>query len=114
MAGITTDICFSPGLVTGFWFTSRLDPWTIGGFQKPRKPRERATHASKSEFCLVFGLIIFQATTAENVWPPGSKSARSQVFAALFYVQTVGSCGHGSVQTIRGLIACKEGSAMLS
>ena len=42
-------------------------------------PREGATHASQSEFCLVFSLITFQATLAENVWPPCSKSVRSQV-----------------------------------
>ena len=32
-------------------------------FQAPGKPRERATHASRS-----ISLIIFQATPAENVW----------------------------------------------
>ena len=47
-------------------------------------PCEGATHASQSEFCLVFSLIIFQATPAENVWPPRSKSVRSQVSAALW------------------------------
>ena len=30
-----------------------------------------------------------QATTVENVWPPRSNRARSQVSAALFYVRTV-------------------------
>ena len=24
---ISTNLCFSPGLVTGFWFTLRLDAW---------------------------------------------------------------------------------------
>ena len=42
--------------------------------------------SSRLGFCLVF---VFQATPAENVWSPRSKSARSQVFAALFYVRTV-------------------------
>jgi len=37
----------------------------------------------------VFSLIIIQATPAENVWPPRSKSARSQVSATLFYVRTM-------------------------
>ena len=49
----------------------------------PGEPREGATHASRSEFCLVFSLIVFQATPAENVWPPRSKSVRSQVSTAL-------------------------------
>ena len=62
---------------------------SIGGFNPPWERHEVATHASRLEYCLVFSLIVFQATPAENVWPPRSKSARSQVSAALFYVQTV-------------------------
>ena len=103
---ISTNLCFSPGLVTGFGFTLRLDAWRCvhGRFEVPREPCKRATHTSESEFCLVFSLIVFQATTAENVWrPPPEKSARSQVSAALFYVHTVRSYGHGSVQMIRCL-----------
>ena len=38
---------------------------------------------------LILSLIVFQATPAENVWAPRSKSARSQVSAALFYIRTV-------------------------
>ena len=49
-------------------------------------PCEGATHASQSEFCLVFSLIVFQATPAENVWPPRPKSVCSQVSAALWTV----------------------------
>jgi len=80
-------------------------------FQVPGEPCERATHASRS-----VSLILFQSTPAENVWPPRSNlwSAHSQVSAALFYVQTVCMCilyypwcGHGSVQTIRRILACK-------
>ena len=41
------------------------------------------------EFCLVFSIIVFQASPAENVWPPRSKSARFQVFALLFYVRSM-------------------------
>jgi len=52
--------------------------------------------------------MVFQATTAENVWPPRSKSARSQFSTALIYIQTVRLWGHGSVETIRGLLACKK------
>ena len=52
-------------------------------------PREGAMHASQSEFCLVFSLIAFQATPAENVWPPCSKSVHSQVSAALWTVAFV-------------------------
>ena len=61
---------------------------SIGGFNPPWERHEGATHASGLKFCLVFSLIVIQATPAENVWPPRSKSARSQVSAALFYVQT--------------------------
>ena len=43
-----------------------------------------------------------------------SKSACSQVSAALFYVRTVRLCGHRSVQTIRGFSPASKGSAMLS
>ena len=53
-------------------------------FQFPGEPHEGATHASRSEFCLVFSLIVFRATPAEDVWPPRSKSVRSQVSAALW------------------------------
>ena len=75
-----------------------LHVWTHGDktsvhrqFHAPWKRHERATHASRLEFCLVFSLIVFQATPAENVLPPRSKSARSRVSAALFYVRTVTS-----------------------
>ena len=75
-------------------------------FQVPREPRERATYIYKPvEFHLVF---IFQTTMAENAWPPRSKSAHSQVSAALFYVRTIRPSGHGSVQTIHRLLACKQ------
>ena len=77
-------------------------------FQVPGEPRERVTHASQSEFWLVFSLIIFLAMPAENVWPLCSKSAHSQVSAALFYVRTIHLCWHGSVQMIRRLLACKQ------
>ena len=70
--------------------------WTHGDkssvhrqFQAPWKRREGATHASRLEFCIVFSLIVFQATPDENLWPSHSKSARSQVSKALFYVWTV-------------------------
>ena len=45
-------------------------------FQAPGEPHEGATHASCPQFCLVFSLI---AMPAENVWPPHSKSACSQL-----------------------------------
>ena len=53
-------------------------------FQPPGELCEGATHANWSEFCLVFSLTVFQATPAENVWPPRSKSVHSQVSAALW------------------------------
>ena len=46
-------------------------------------PHEGATHASRSEFCLVFSLFVFWATPVENVWPPLSKSVHSQGSTAL-------------------------------
>ena len=52
-------------------------------------PHEGATHASQSEFCLVFSLIVFLATPAENVWPPCSKCVRFQVSTALWTVAFV-------------------------
>ena len=70
--------------------------WTHGDkssvhrqFQAPWKRREGAMHASRLELCLVFSLIVFQATPDENLWPSRSKSVRSQVSKALFYVWTV-------------------------
>ena len=58
-------------------------------FQSPGEPREGATHPSRSEFCLLFSLIVFRATPVENVWPPRSKSVLSQVSAALWPVAFV-------------------------
>ena len=105
----TSNLCFSPGLVTGFWFTSRLDMvcMEIGvhrRFQAPRAQCERATHTSRS-----VSLILFQSTPAKNVCPLHTNlwSVHSQVSAALFYVKTVRLGGHGCVQMIRGLLACK-------
>ena len=82
-------------------FTSaRMEISVHQQFQDPGELYERATHASRSEFCL--SLV---ATLAENVWPPRSKSARSQVSTALFMSRL---CGHGSVQMICSLLACKQ------
>ena len=58
-------------------------------FQSPGESREEGTYASRSEFCLVFSLIVFRATPAENVWPPRSNSVCSQVSAALWTVAFV-------------------------
>ena len=75
---ITTNFCFSPGLVTDtLCMSARMEISVHRWFQAPGEPHERTTHASQSEFCLVFNLNIFQATPAENVWPPHSKSAHS-------------------------------------
>ena len=56
-----------------------LHVWTHGAktsvhrqFHAPWKRREGATHANRLEFCLVFSLIVFQATPAENLWPSRS------------------------------------------
>ena len=104
---ITTNPCFSSGLVTD---SDSLHVWTHRDkcpsvISSPREPREKARHASQLEFCLVFSPIVFQASPAENVWPLRSKSAHSP---QLFYVWTVHSCGHGSVQMICELLACKQ------
>ena len=77
--------------------------------------------AQKSDPCTCtsrsVSLIVFQATLAKNVWPPHSNlwSAQSQVSAALFYVRTVRSCGHGSVyRWYMGFLPANKGLAMLS
>ena len=47
---ITTNFCFSYGMVTAFWFTSRLHAWrrvTISGFQASWEWHEGATQARK-------------------------------------------------------------------
>ena len=91
---------------------------SIGGFNPPWERHEGATHARQLEFCLVFSLIVTQATLAENVWPPSSKSACSQVSAALFYVRTVTFVLAWSVWTTHRLLAgfspASKRSAILS
>ena len=136
--GVPKHLCFSSGMVTGFWFSSMVcmhgdkcrvfssDVVLVGGpwkkhwisvhwrFQTPWERREGVTHASQLEFCLLFILIVFQASSAENVWPPRSKSARSQVSTALFHVLTM-TFVHGSVQDLyAGFSPASKGSAMLS
>ena len=51
---------------------------------------------------------------AENVWSPFSKSAHSQVFTALFYVQTTMFAGHGSVQTMCVVMDLRSECIMMS
>ena len=75
---ITTKFCFSPGLEI-YVTSARMEKSVHQRFQAPGEPREGVTHTSRSEFCLVFSLIVFQATLAENVWPSHSKSVHSQV-----------------------------------
>ena len=79
-------------------------------FQDPRELHERATHVSWLDYCLVaiYSHIVFQATLAKNVRPLRSKSAHSLVSTALFYVRTVRSCRHISVQMICRLLTCKQ------
>ena len=68
---------FSPGMVPGFWFTSRLHICTHGdkcplAVSSPCEWREGATHTSRLEFCLVFCLNAIQARmcglTALKIW----------------------------------------------
>ena len=66
-----------------------MENLSIGSFSPSWEWHEGATHTSQLEFCLVFSLIVIQATPAENLWPPRSKSAHSQVSAAFFYVWTM-------------------------
>ena len=82
------DFFFSKRILIHFTSARMEIEVSIGGFNPPWERHKGATHASRLKFCLVFSLIVIQATPAENVWPPRSKSARSQVSAALFYVQT--------------------------
>ena len=66
-------------------------------------------HTSRLEFCLVFILIIFQAMPVLRMCGNCTQNLLISVSAALFY--TCGSwhsCGHGSVQMICGLLACKQ------
>ena len=49
--------------------------------------KERPTQAS--QIFAWYLVLSFQTTLAENVLPPRSKSARSQISTALFYVWTV-------------------------
>ena len=79
-------------------------------FQDPGELYERETHVSWLDYCLVaiYSHIVLQATLAMNVRPLHSKSAHSQVFTAVFYVRTVRSCGHVSVQTICRLLTFKQ------
>ena len=74
-------------------------------FQSPRELCEGATYTSQSEFSLVFSLIVFRAMPAENVWLPHSKLfvLRSPQLSGPWC-----SCGHGSVQTINGLLASRQ------
>ena len=84
---ITSNLCCSLGIVTvllNHFTSARMEISVHWQFQGPGKLHEGATHASWSEFCLVFSFIVFQPMLADNVWPPCSKSARSQVSATLF------------------------------
>ena len=80
-------------------------------FQAPKELHARGTslHASWS-VSVNFSLVVLQAMPAENVWPSHSNlcSARSQVSAAVFLCPDLSSYGHGSVQRISGLFACKQ------
>ena len=75
-------------------------------FQAAWERREGATHASWLEFCLVFCLIVIQARTcgrrAQNLLvlrsPQLSLRPDRDIHAGM----------HGSVQTIRGLLAWKQ------
>ena len=51
--------------------------------------KERHTQAGWN----IFSLIVFQAMPTENVLPPHSKSAHSQVFAPLFTSESVVCAG---------------------
>ena len=79
-------------------------------FQDPGEPREGATQASQSEFWLA------SIWSAENVWPPRSNleicsfsGLRSSLLRACTFGPWPSRAGmHGSVQTMRGLLACKQ------
>ena len=73
-------------------------------FQSPGEPHEGVTHASRSEFCLVVSLIVFRATPAENVWPPHSKSVRSQVSTALQTITFAYKQRLGDVISVKTLV----------
>ena len=98
----------SPGMVTGFWFSSRIEVSVHQWFQHPWR-----SDARKLVWILL--IIIFQATSAENVWPQHSKPARSQVSAVLFYTHDVCVGMDRSVQDLYvGFSPASKGLTMLS
>ena len=68
---ITWSFCFSPGMVTEFWFASRPHAWKLATAVSgaSAEPDEEATHETQSMFCFAFSLILFQAAPVKNVWP---------------------------------------------
>ena len=71
---ITTNLCFSPGMVTGHFTPTHMEISVHRQFQALREQHEGAMHASRLESLKVLSY---------------SKSARSQVSTALFYIQTL-------------------------
>ena len=57
--------------------------WSQGNFTKKRRMK------ASQRFPLHLVWILFQATSVKKVWPQCSKSACSQVSAALFYARSV-------------------------
>ena len=101
------NFCFSPGLDGNriLIHFARMEMSVHRRFQAPWERREGVTHASRLEFCLVFSLIVFQATPAENLWPSRSNLLVLRSPKLSFTSGPWRSCGDGSgsVQTIRGL-----------
>ena len=99
---ITTNLCFRPGLVTEFWFTSCLDTWrqvSISGFKPPgnrvKEPLMQAGQlvlsSSKQRQPRMCGYALkFMICSFSGL--------RSSLLCPDCYVR---SCGHGSVQMIQ-------------
>ena len=83
-------------------FTSgRMEISVHRQFQVSREPRERVTHVSQSAYCIPSNDGQECVATAVII-------CLFSGLAALFYVWTIHSCRHGSVQTICGVLTCKE------
>ena len=100
----TSLVIFSPGMVCNrilIHFTSgRMEISVHQQFQDPQELCERATHASWSEFCLVLS----------QHWPTmcGHRTQNLLILRSPQLSFMSGLCGHGFVQMICRLLACKQ------
>ena len=88
------------------------------------EPHEGATHASWSEFCLVFSLIVFMPSNADRECvattlkiclfsdihssPDRDVHVRARICTVQILARKNAMVHEYSVQTIRGLLSCKQ------